>query len=114
MNFDVPKTNIPKKPENISENYQQEAMVIAQRMSQRWQELREKMLKDPHLLASSAKLNEINAASKPPIPGIRTYFEGQIKFIDAQAGDASSRSRMMYRLKEEMEQLEKSLDEVLG
>jgi hypothetical protein len=114
MSFDVPETNIAETPEDRARTYQQEAMIIAQRLSQQWQELRKKKKADKNLLVGNPKLIEIDAMSNPPVSGIQVYFEGQLKTIDEMAGDPDSHSRMMYRLKEEMEQIEKSLNGILG
>lgn len=114
MIFESQPTNFAESSkEKNSEKYYQEALSIAQRLSRRWQELIEKAKKNPYLL--SGKLAEIYEMNRPPRSGIQVYFESKIDEIKkAAGGDENSESRMMYRLKEELEYIEKQVEEIIG
>lgn len=111
MSFEKP--NIPESSETRTEKYYNETLRMAQKLSERWQVLREKTKENPNLLAAYPKLEQVDSLSKPPVSGIQSYFEGQVESINKSAGDADARSRMIYRLKEDLQEIEKELDEVL-
>ncbi len=106
MGFETPKFEAPKKEQNNSEQYQKEALDVAQRISRQWQKLKGKSLSDP-------QLQEIYDMNRPPQSGIQLWFEGQIKFIGEQAGDENAKSRMMYRLKEDLERIEGKVNDIV-
>ena len=112
MGFESPDKNLPETPELRAEQYKQEALEIAQRMSQKWEEFRKKRKANPHI--GNAKLEEIDDMTRPPVSGIQAWFEYQVKSIDEMSGnDEDARSRMMYRLKEDLEYIEEHLDSAL-
>jgi len=106
MGFESPKFEAPKKEQNNSEQYQKEAMDIAQRISRQWQNLKDKTIADP-------ELQEIWQANRPPKTGIQIWFEGQLDFIKQQAGDENAKSRMMYRVKEDLERIEEKMNNII-
>lgn len=106
MNPEFEGTNNIESLEARADVYLKEAEEIAQRLSRHWQSLREKRKANPGLLALSPKLEEIDSMSRPPISGIQSYFESQVKWIkEHTANDANA----MYRLKEEMKHVETEL-----
>jgi hypothetical protein len=112
--FKPPKAEAPEKEQNNSEQYQQDAMVIAQRVSRQWEKLVDKVKLDEHALAGSPQLQEIYEMNRPPQSGIQLWFEYQVKFIEDHAGEESAKSRMMYRLKEDLERIEDRVNEMVG
>lgn len=110
----MPKFENPKKEQNNSEQYQREALEVAQRISRQWQKLKEAVQSDPQLLANDPQLWEINELTRPPKSGIQVWFEGQVKWIEEHAGnDENAKSRMIYRLKEDLERIEKQFNDVI-
>lgn len=97
-----------------SEQYYKEAFAIAQKISQKWQKLVEKLKLDEHALASSPKLQEIYEMNRPPQTGIRLWFENQIKFIEKSTNEESAKSHMMHSLKEELERIEEKVNDIVG
>jgi hypothetical protein len=101
-----------KTPEN-SDKYYKEALSFAQKISKNWETLREKKKQDPNLLYGHPKLEEIDAMSRPPISGIQKWFESQVESIDTHArDDENARSRMMYRLLEDLQWIDERVQEV--
>lgn len=119
MSFESQSTSHIESPESRAEQYYQEALKIAQRISQRWQKLREEKKENSNLLSSSPNLEEIDLMTKPPVTGIQAWLESRVKFIDRQAGsaegpeNAEARSRMMYQLKEDLEHIEQQVDQLI-
>ena len=110
MGFESPQ-NFEETPEQRADKYYQEALEVAQRISQRWQKIREDKKSNPNL-SLGAKLEEIDSMTRPPVPGIRAWFESQIDLINRQGeGDPNTKSRMMFRLKEDLEHVEQQLDD---
>ncbi len=105
--------NEHRSSEELTDQYYRESLEIAQRMSERWRELREKIKKTPYLLAEYPELTEVDFLSHPPISGIQRWFESKIKTIENIAGnDINVKSRMMYRLKEDLERIQQQLNDV--
>ncbi len=100
-------------PESRAEQYQQEAREIAERISQRWTELRGALEKQPHLLAGDPKLQEIDSMITAN-RGFLDLFEEKVKWIESHSRDSDALSRMTYRYKEDLEWIEKSLNRALG
>ena len=113
MEFGTPKLEATKKEQNNSEQYQKEALEIAQRISRQWQKLIEKVKTNKYALAGEPHLQEIFDMNRPPQPGIQVWFEGQIKFIEEHAGDENAKSRMMFRLKEDLEGIEEKVNDMV-
>lgn len=98
----------PKKEQKNSEQYRAEALVIAQRMSHQWKKL------DGKLLPENPRLSEIYQMTHPPKTGIQIWFDSQVNFIVTAAGNSEeTKSKMMYRLKGDLEQLEKDFNEIV-
>ena len=114
MGFETPKFEAPKKERNNSEQYQKEAMDIAQLISRQWQKLVDKVRQDKHALVSSPQLQEIYEMNRPPQSGIQLWFEDQVKFIEDHTGEENAKSRMMYRLKEDLERIRDRVNEMVG
>jgi hypothetical protein len=108
MGFETPKFEAPKKELNNVEQYKKEAMDIAQRISCQWQKLKDKQP------IAYPQLNEIWQANRPPKTGIQIWFEGQLDFIEKQAGYENAKSRMMYRVKEDLERIEEKINDIVG
>lgn len=97
-----------------ADTYFRESVVIAQNISRRWKELRELKKQNPNLLVNYPKLDEIESISKPPKTGIQVLFESRVDWINNQAGnDDNARSRMLYRLKEDLERINQQLDQII-
>ena len=97
----------PEAGKKNSEKYRAEALEMAQRISQRWNELKGTDLTDEQ------DLDRIYNMTRPPKSGIQVWFDGKIQLIEQQAGDENAKSRMTYRLKEELQKIESSVDRVL-
>lgn len=107
MEHGKPKLETLKKEQKNSELYQKEALEIAQRISRQWNKLKEKQpIGDPTLW-------EIWEANRPPKTGIQIWFEGQLESIEKSTGDENTRSRMMYRLKEDLERIEETVKDII-
>jgi hypothetical protein len=106
MGFETPKVKDAKE-QNNSEIYLKEATDIAQRISRSWQKLKGQK-------GLSRQLEEILEMNKPPKTGIQLWFEDQVKFINQSAGDENSKSRMTYRLKEDLERIEGEVNELIS
>ena len=103
-----------KKEQPNSEVYKNEAMAIAQRISLRWVQLKEKVEDNPSILTLNATFEKIYEMTQPPVTGIQRYFESNVKFIEEQAGDnEDAKSRMMHRLKEDMERIEEKVNNII-
>ncbi|MDO8537010.1 MAG: hypothetical protein Q7R94_02075, partial [bacterium] len=96
--------NATEAPESHFDQYYQQSLEIARGLSRRWNILREKKKENPHFLAEHPLLEEIDAATRSPVSGIQSWFESQMKFVNAQS-DPEARSRMMYRVKEDIERI---------
>ena len=104
-----------ESPEERFNQYHQEALAIAQRMSQQWLSLREKLKTDPAVAAESPNLADIDSLSSPPVTGIQRYFEDKMERISATGGDdINAKSRMMHRLVEDLQRIELEFNIVLG
>ena len=115
MKFESPEQSSVETPENRFDQYYQESLEVAQELSRRWAALREEKKKDPNLFAENAFLEEIDAASRPPKSGIQVWFESKLNFVNTAAGgDPDARSRMMYRVKEDIERVKQKIDAILG
>ena len=113
MSFESPQENSTETPEANYDRYYQESLAIAQELSRKWKTLRDKKKKDPRFLAGNPLLEEIDAASRPPVSGIQSWFESQVRFVNTQS-DPEARSRMMYRVKEDIERIEQKVDDLIG
>jgi len=105
---------VSEKEQENSEQYRQDAMAIAQRISRQWRGLMDKVKSDEHALAGSPQLQEIYEMNRPPQSGIQVWFEYQVKFIEDHTGEESAKSRMMYRLKEDLERIEERVNGMVG
>lgn len=99
--------------QNRSEQYHAEAMETAQRISGLWKQLEGRVKANPNLLADSPKLGEIYDLTSSPKSGIQVWFEGQVSFIEQQAGDEDAKSRMMHRLIEDVERIGQEVEELI-
>jgi len=115
MKFESPEQNSMETPEDRFDQYHQESLAIAQELSRRWMTLREEKKKNPNLFADDPFLEEIDAASRPPKSGIQVWFESKLNFVNTAAGnDPDARSRMLYRVKEDLERVKGKVDDILG
>jgi hypothetical protein len=107
------KFEVSQKEQLNSEKYQEEALIIAQRISQQWKNLKEKVDANPNAI-HHPKLLEIYEMNKPPQTGIQLWFEYQLEFIKNATGNENTKSRMMYHLKEDLETIEEMFKDELS
>lgn len=110
-----PSDSVKEESSENSKKYYTEALRLAQNLSKKWGTLREKKAQDPNLLYGFPKLDEIDAMSRPPVSGIQKWFEFQIQFISEHAsGDENVRSRMIYRILEDLRRVEEQVNKVVS
>ncbi len=49
----------------------------------------------------------------PSSTRFQIWFEGQLEFIEKHAGDENAKSRMMYRVKEDLERIEGKVNDIV-
>ncbi len=114
---DIKLEQLPSQPlpeRDRAQEYYSRALLVAQNLSAKWKLVRQKLSLDSSFLNST--LVEIDAMTdlKTGRSGIQNYFESQVAFIDRMSGsDVSARTRMMYRLVEEMESIKKRVEVIL-
>lgn len=101
----------PEAEQKRSEKYQKEAEDIAKRISRSWKQLREK---NPSFFDDDPELSDIEQLRSSPKSGIQRWYEGKVEFIENASGSEDAKSRMMYRLKEDLERIEKRIERIMS
>jgi hypothetical protein len=115
MTLEDSKRNSEEMPEQRFDQYHRESLEIAQEISRKWAMLRKRKKEDPNFLAGDPVLEEIDLASRPPKSGIQVWFESKLKFINTAAGNnPDARSRMMHRVKEDLERIKLEVENLVG
>lgn len=107
--------SIPESDQERSEQWQAEALEIAQRISHLWKQLDAKVQADPNILVDSPEIGYVYDLTKSPTTGIQTWFEGQMNWIEnAAGGDEHAKSVMMHSLKKHAARIEQQVNEILA
>ncbi|MEK7138419.1 MAG: hypothetical protein AAB787_02835 [Patescibacteria group bacterium] len=107
MSFETPNQVASENPEEATERYRQEAEDTAKILDLQWKTLSDALKKDAALQAKFPKLVEIDKEG-----GIARWFELQVNFADSQH-TRNSQNIAMFRLKEDLREVEKWVEEIL-